>query len=184
MDTDDELIELPDDNAVPSTGDSDVPAEWEGLFAAITADGDDSDVNPFAAASKAECSQDQVDYCAGDQDYTSANHTMCRYCGIGAKCPFYQDPALNPVTGRLIQDQSTIEYILELHNEIRSKIARGRCGQPIAGCMQPLQWDPELARVAQKWADQCTDVDYRGDAKRKDPFLFHDKHGERKTGQW
>ena len=44
------------------------------------------------------------------------------------------------------------------------------------------QWDPELARVAQKWADQCADVDYRGDKKRKDPFLFHDVHGNRKIG--
>ena len=65
----------------------------------------------------------------------------------------------------------------------RSKIARGRCGQPIAGCMRPLQWDPELARVAQKWADQCVEVDYRGDKQRKDPYLFHDKHGLRKTGK-
>jgi hypothetical protein len=23
-------------------------------------------------------------------------------------------------------------------------------------------WDDELARVAQKWADQCADVDYKG----------------------
>ena len=88
----------------------------------------------------------------------------------------------NPVTGRVIRDPETIETILRLHNEIRSKIARGRCGQPIAGCMRPLQWDPELARVAQKWADQCVNVDYRGDKKRKDPHLFHDKHGQRKTG--
>ena len=88
----------------------------------------------------------------------------------------------NPVTGRVIRDPETIATILRLHNEIRSKIARGRCGQPIAGCMRPLQWDPELARVAQKWADQCVNVDYRGDKKRKDPHLFHDKHGQRKTG--
>jgi len=72
--------------------------------------------------------------------------------------------------------QPTIDYILQLHNEIRSKIAQGRCQQPKAGCMKTLvkflakkvsikgdiylsflnfqQWDPELARVAQKWADQ------------------------------
>lgn len=45
--------------------------------------------------------------------------------------------------------------------------------------MGPLQWDPELARVAQKWADQCANVDYKGDFKRKDPYLFHDKHAHR-----
>ena len=46
------------------------------------------------------------------------------------------------------------------------------------------QWDPELARVAQKWADQCTDVDYKNDPKRKDPLLFHDKHANRKTDEF
>ena len=45
------------------------------------------------------------------------------------------------------------------------------------------QWDPELARVAQKWADQCANVDYKGDIKRKDPLLFHDEHAHRKIGK-
>ena len=88
------------------------------------------------------------------------------------------------MSGRSIKDPQTIEYILELHNEVRSKIARGKCDQPIAGCMKPLQWDPELARVAQKWSDQCVDVDYQGDLKRKDPKLFHDLHGNRKIEKY
>ena len=29
-------------------------------------------------------------------------------------------------------------------------------------------WDDQLARVAQKWADQCADVDYKGDYKRRE----------------
>ena len=40
-----------------------------------------------------------------------------------------------------------------------------------------------MAKVAQKWSDQCADVDYSGDIVRKDPWLFHDKHANRKTGQ-
>ena len=60
-------------------------------------------------------------------------------------------------------------------------------------------WDDELARVAQKWADQCADVDYvvrtpkiitfywpftlQNDEKRKDPHLFHDPHPQRKVGE-
>ena len=44
------------------------------------------------------------------------------------------------------------------------------------------QWDPELARVAQKWADQCAQVDYKEDLTRKDPILTHDKHADRKIG--
>ena len=43
-------------------------------------------------------------------------------------------------------------------------------------------WDDELARVAQKWSDQCADVDYNGDYKRLDPALHHDPHPQRKTG--
>ena len=45
-------------------------------------------------------------------------------------------------------------------------------------------WDDELARVAQKWSDQCADVDYKGDFKRQDPTLFHDPHPQRKVGQY
>jgi hypothetical protein len=37
--------------------------------------------------------------------------------------------------------------------------------------------------VAQKWADQCADVDYKDDYKRKDPHLFHDLHPQRKVGK-
>ena len=44
-------------------------------------------------------------------------------------------------------------------------------------------WDDELARVAQKWSDQCADVDYNGDYKRLDPALHHDPHPQRKTGE-
>ena len=44
-------------------------------------------------------------------------------------------------------------------------------------------WDDELARVAQKWADQCANVDYKGDYKRQDPSLYHDSHPQRKIGK-
>ena len=44
-------------------------------------------------------------------------------------------------------------------------------------------WDDELARVAQKWSDQCADVDYKGDYKRQDPLIKHDKHPHRKVGE-
>ena len=44
-------------------------------------------------------------------------------------------------------------------------------------------WDDELARVAQKWSDQCADVDYKGDYKRQDPLIKHDKHPQRKVGE-
>ena len=40
-----------------------------------------------------------------------------------------------------------------------------------------------MARVAQKWADQCVDVDYKDDYKRRDPILYHDTNPNRKTGR-
>ena len=58
--------------------------------------------------------------------------------GIGRQCPMYVGGTKNELTGRQVVDEQTIQYILKLHNEIRSKIAKGRCDQPIAGCMKPL----------------------------------------------
>ena len=63
---------------------------------------------------------------------------MLYFQGIGRQCPMYLDGSKNELTGRKILDRQTIDYILKLHNEIRSKIAKGRCDQPIAGCMKPL----------------------------------------------
>ncbi|XP_040567740.2 LOW QUALITY PROTEIN: SCO-spondin-like [Lepeophtheirus salmonis] len=143
----------------------------------------DEDDNDHIYSMKEECTKDQSDYCNG-KSFKSSNHTMCQYCGLGPKCPYYLNPEENDVTGRVIEDKDTISYILRLHNEIRSKITRGRCNQPKAGCMGPLQWDPELARVAQKWADQCAEVDYKEDIKRKDPLLYHDKHANRKIDRF
>ncbi len=58
--------------------------------------------------------------------------------GLGSQCPYYLDPSRNSVTGRGITDEGTIAHLLRLHNEVRSKIARGWCDQPKAGCMGPL----------------------------------------------
>ncbi|KAL7299647.1 hypothetical protein TKK_0007408 [Trichogramma kaykai] len=51
--------------------------------------------------------------------------------------------------------------IVDLHNELRMKVARGEelrgapGPQPAATNMQMLEWDDELAQTAQKWASQC-----------------------------
>ncbi|KAL7299649.1 hypothetical protein TKK_0007410 [Trichogramma kaykai] len=51
--------------------------------------------------------------------------------------------------------------IVDLHNELRMKVARGEelrgapGPQPAATNMQMLEWDEELAQTAQKWASQC-----------------------------
>ncbi|XP_047499107.1 venom allergen 5-like, partial [Penaeus chinensis] len=53
------------------------------------------------------------------------------------------------------------EQILQLHNELRAKVARGEelrgapGPQPPAADMRELVWNDELALVAQAWASQC-----------------------------
>ena len=50
------------------------------------------------------------------------------------------------------------QEILSLHNELRSLVARGlepRLAGLTASEMLRLEWDEELARGAQLWADQC-----------------------------
>ena len=76
---------------------------------------------------------------------------------MGPKCPYYLDPSRNDVTGREIKDKGTIEYIVKLHNEVRSKIARGWCDQPKAGCMGPV--------VSRDQPIPCTSLDGTTEAK-------------------
>ena len=84
---------------------------------------------------------------------------------IPCRCPYFIDPASNDLTGRVIEDNQVKELIVQLHNEVsfvtsvfgdndyndaayddgllkmlqvRSKIARGACDQPKAGCMGPV----------------------------------------------
>jgi len=89
----------------------------------------------------------EFDYCS-----ISKKHTMCQYQGFGAKCT----QVLGSGT-----DQREIKEILRVHNELRAKLAnglekRGQPGpQPPAADMEEMEWDEELARVAQRHADQC-----------------------------
>jgi len=55
------------------------------------------------------------------------------------------------------------QAIVEKHNELRRKIAKGEetsnlagGNQPAASNMRKLVWNDELAVIAQRWADQCT----------------------------
>jgi len=48
------------------------------------------------------------------------------------------------------------QVILEEHNRLRQGLANGKVkGQPGALNMREMVWDEELARVSQRWADQC-----------------------------
>ena len=103
--------------------------------------------------------------------HTFNKHTMCEYCGIGKLCG-----------GSICQYGLTEDEkrkIVDQHNELRSRIAKGLeqrgvggIGQPSAANMRKLSWDDELARISQTWANQCL-----GDAE-----IYHDKN--RRTLKW
>ena len=87
----------------------------------------------------------QAAYCALGDD-----NTMCKYCGIGDTC---NDQV---ITNEMTDAMKT--ELLDKHNELRAKVANGEeDGQPSAQNMNKLEWDDELARNAQLWADQCPD---------------------------
>jgi len=74
-------------------------------------------------------------------------HTMCKYEGKGAAC--------NKIIFNKISAQGRRNLVDE-HNKLRSKIALGQqAGQPAAANMNKVVWNKELAKIAQRWADQC-----------------------------
>jgi len=93
-------------------------------------------------------------YCALDPD-----HTMCRFKGLSSSC------------SRMLifrgLDDATKEAVLESHNQLRRKVAKGLetrgtssrvYGQPPAANMKELVWSSELEAIAQRWAEQCNQL--------------------------
>jgi len=73
-------------------------------------------------------------------------HTLCRHRGVSKTC------------GRVFSRgvSSTDQWkIVDAHNRLRASVARGETNQPPASNMMQLEWDNELAYIAQRWADQC-----------------------------
>ncbi|XP_069677831.1 venom allergen 3-like isoform X2 [Periplaneta americana] len=82
-------------------------------------------------------------------------HTMCEYKETpGPHCTGYKREALT-------QEEKNI--LLKKHNDLRRTVALGRetrgspGPQPPASDMSELMWDDELAKIAQRWSDQCTE---------------------------
>lgn len=99
-----------------------------------------------------------VDAAISNNEYCSITkqHTMCSPEGYGPQCGSPQG------LERGIRSEDDIREILDAHNMFRSKIAngvvkRGKYGgpQPPAADMEQMEWDEELAIVAQRHADQC-----------------------------
>ncbi|XP_028982360.1 ancylostoma secreted protein [Diachasma alloeum] len=99
----------------------------------------------------------QADYCDVESCKMKGPHTVCKY------------PSEEPSEecGQLEQIGVTEEEkktIVDRHNHWRRYVAagketRGNPGpQPAATNMGDLEWDDELAFIAQRWANQCNDV--------------------------
>jgi len=109
-----------------------------------------------------DCSADQAKYCTLGQD-----NTKCEYCGVNTAQCGYQICALG------ITDEKEKAIIVDKHNELRRKVAKGEetqglyQGQPGASDMNELVWDDEVADMAQNWANQCSAGNPAHDTNRK-----------------
>jgi uncharacterized protein YkwD len=71
--------------------------------------------------------------------------------------------------------ESEKRLVVDLHNQLRSKVAQGQEGQGSPGPQRPasdmleLTWDEELSKVAQRWADQCQ---FGHDTERGEQFIY------------
>eukprot|EP00095_Tigriopus_kingsejongensis_P010839 maker-scaffold332_size203095-snap-gene-1.22 protein:Tk10839 transcript:maker-scaffold332_size203095-snap-gene-1.22-mRNA-1 annotation:"va3_solri ame: full" len=110
---------------------------------------------------KVDCAQDTKFYkCRFGDD-----HTMAQTCGAQPEC--------GEVCSYGISSQADIDRIVNKHNELRSKVARGEesqafessAGQPAAKNMKKLTWNSELAKVAQRFAAKCQGFHDANDAR-------------------
>jgi len=76
---------------------------------------------------------------------------MCKYEGPSTECAFKTESRSFSEFGK--------QLILEKHNELRRKVAKGEQKdpkqQPSASNMRKMVWNDELAAIGQRWADQC-----------------------------
>ncbi|KAK9885556.1 hypothetical protein WA026_012306 [Henosepilachna vigintioctopunctata] len=95
-------------------------------------------------------------YCDLSCDYVTENvsHTVCDRenvsCGPSEKC--------GPNFEILHLDDSTRQYVVNLHNYFRNKVAIGnesRNDQPSAANMMIMNYNHELENIAQCWANAC-----------------------------
>jgi len=71
---------------------------------------------------------------------------MCQHQGVSSYCGQVYHRGLTPAEK---------QEVVDTHNNLRSRVAMGATNQPAAADMLELQWDEELAVVAQRHADQC-----------------------------
>ncbi|XP_050562671.1 venom allergen 3-like [Spodoptera frugiperda] len=88
-----------------------------------------------------------IDYCGAAMCGGKNTHTYCQYPeGPGPKCIEYENAKL--------RNREKVRILKRL-NSARNKAAAGALNFPPAANMMKLHWVEELAREAQRWADQC-----------------------------
>ena len=118
----------------------------------------------------------QSSYCS-----LSPSHIMCKYReGVSSYCGSYYYRGLT--------QEEKIEIVDE-HNKLRSRLAMGHTDHPAAANMQELQWDEELAVLAQRHADQCRFVHDCSDCRKVSRFrvgqnLLRDKSVSYEGPDW
>jgi len=95
-----------------------------------------------------------ADYCNVGCD-TPGTHTLCVHDGskLAGTCSKTKEMSLTSAV-----TDAEKAYIVERHNELRRGIAKGEdtvSDMPNAANMMELEWDDELATIAQGWANQC-----------------------------
>ena len=106
---------------------------------------------------------------------------MCKYReGVSSNCGSYYYRGLTEQEKKDIVDE---------HNSLRSRLSMGYTGHPTAANMQELQWDEELAVLAQRHADQCRFVHDCSDCRRVSRFrvgqnLLRDKSLSTQRPDW
>jgi len=98
-----------------------------------------------------------------------ADHTMCKYEDAVQK-------SCGSVTLTGISSKAVKDAIVDRHNELRAKIANGKekrgvdGRQPKAANMRKLVWNDELAKIAQRWINQCAGAHDKN--RRTDAFSW------------
>ena len=109
----------------------------------------------FAVIAPAAARTYDTDFCNKTYCEGGDVHTMCKFPDMtpGSECyKIYSTPLTD----------SEIEELLEIHNMKREYVASGKETNskggplPMAADMGVLTWDDEIAKIAQRWALQCT----------------------------
>eukprot|EP00095_Tigriopus_kingsejongensis_P004672 maker-scaffold1703_size30640-snap-gene-0.8 protein:Tk04672 transcript:maker-scaffold1703_size30640-snap-gene-0.8-mRNA-1 annotation:"venom allergen 3-like" len=102
----------------------------------------------------------------------------CLKCELGPRCPINGPRSIPETEGTLLvrglKEKSNQEFLLDI-------LDQKRISQSFSSCVPLFQWDPDLAQVAQAWADQCALVEYHDDigGQKRPKQLHHDHRDQR-----